>query len=375
MGKMYLTARQFAIMTFAFFVGTSILIAPSGLVSDAKQNAWMSALLGGAFDLALAAMYVLLMKRTRSGSFLQMNEALLGKWGGRVMYALFLMFSFLLTALLVGDLGSFLTAEIMQETPVEATQIFFLLSVTFAARLGIQTLARTSELLFPCMLLFLIVLVVAVSPQIDVRHLSPLMEGGVRPVLKGSYNYFGLQELIVMMMLYPMVRNKAKAGPALYAGVVLGSGVMVLVCLLSITTLGVSLTVNNVYPTYAFAKMINIGSFLQRIEGVLIAIWVFSIFVKTSICFIVTLIGFQELFQLKNDSSFIRSFGVLVFVLALISYTNIVFVRDFIGRIWAPFSILFLIVLPLILLAASLLRRNTLEEPGTGRGMPEPDRA
>jgi len=368
MGNNYMTARQFAIMTFAFFVGTSILLAPSGLVNDAKQNAWISTLLGGALDLVLVMMYVAIAKRARGNSFLQMNEALLGKWAGRAMYLLFVLFSFLLTALLVGDLGSFLTAEIMQETPVEATQIFFLIPVTFAARMGVQALARTSELLFPCILVFLVVLVLAVSPQIDVRHLQPLLEGGVRPVLKGLYNYFGLQELVLLLMLYPMVRNKERAARGFYTGVIMGSGVMVAMCLLSIATLGVNLTINNVYPTYAFAKMISIGSFLQRIEGVLIAIWIFSMFIKTAICFIITVNGFQELFQLKSGGPLIRTFGVLVFILALITYSNIVYVRDFVGQSWASLAGLFLIGLPLILLVAALLRKRSPGESGPETG-------
>ena len=41
-----ISVRQFAVLVMIFTIGTTILVIPSGLAADAKQDAWLAAMLG-----------------------------------------------------------------------------------------------------------------------------------------------------------------------------------------------------------------------------------------------------------------------------------------------------------------------------------------
>ncbi|CAM5781492.1 endospore germination permease [Brevibacillus borstelensis] len=52
--------RQLTVLVIAFTMGTSFLLGPSPLALEAKQNAWIAAIIGIVIDLVLIVMYVAL---------------------------------------------------------------------------------------------------------------------------------------------------------------------------------------------------------------------------------------------------------------------------------------------------------------------------
>lgn len=49
--------------------------------------------------------------------------------------------------------------------------------------------------------------------------------------------------------------------------------------------MGAEITARQVYPSYIFAKKINIAHFLERIEAIMAGIWFLTIFFKLTLCF------------------------------------------------------------------------------------------
>jgi len=350
---------QFAVLTFGFTIGTSILITPSQLAFDSKQDAWLAAILGVLINLLMVWIYSAIAKKAPGKSLVEMNEIFLGKWLGKLVSALFILFFYLLTSLLIGDLGYFLTTEVMPETPIEALQLLFVVAVVISVRLGMPTMARAGLVFLPWIVFFLLVLTLSLLPQVDIRELRPVLEFGIRPVIKGAINFASLQELVIMLMFCGYVAQSHKVARGLYLGTFLGGAVLIVISLMSITILGVDLTANNAHPTYVMAKTINIGDVFQRVEALLITLWVLTIFIKTFVCFSATLTGTAQLFGLKEHRSLVYPMTIILLVLSSASYQNIVYIRNFIANI-AVYSMVFLLLLPLILLIAATIRKPKL---------------
>ncbi|GGF81135.1 hypothetical protein GCM10010912_27800 [Paenibacillus albidus] len=66
-----------------------------------------------------------------------------------------------------------------------------------------------------------------------------------------------------------------------------------IIVLLSVLVLGIEQTENSTFPAFALAKSINVGNFLQRVEGILITIWILTFFIKISLLFLSILKGTQ----------------------------------------------------------------------------------
>lgn len=358
--------RQFFILTVCLYIGTSILVTPSGLAHSAREDAWIASLFSLTLNLLMVGLYLGLACVFPGKTLFQIHEQAFGKIIGRLVNVLYLIYFLFLTGTLVGNLGFFLSSEIMPETPVEATQILFLVAAVMCARLGFIVLARFGELLFPWLALLFLVLVLTIAPQIHWDYVQPILEDGWRPVLQAGFHTAMFQELVVLLCFFPLVGGKPKErGRAYIAGTGIGGLALAIIAALSVLVLGIEQTENSTFPAFALAKTISVGQFFQRVEGLLIALWIMTFFIKVALLFLAMLRGFQDTFGLQRPHALIYPLAVMFIVVAWHTYINTVYVADIIQTAWGGYALLHLAVIPLVVLVVGLCRRKW---GGLGRG-------
>lgn len=210
-----ISVRQFTVMVILYTIGTSILIAPSGLAAVAKQDGWIASILGMGAGLISVLLYSVLGNRFPGKTLVEYSEQILGKWLGEALSLSFFSFVFLLAAFLLRVAGEFLTTHMIPETPIEAVHIVVIGIVILAVRLGLETIGRASEIFLPWVIILFLFLVVFLSPQIKIENMQPILEEGIKPILLAAFYFFSLQEQVVFLMLFPYVNQTSKARNAL----------------------------------------------------------------------------------------------------------------------------------------------------------------
>ncbi|MBW4084510.1 endospore germination permease [Paenibacillus sp. S150] len=355
-----LSALQFFILTFGLNVGTSILVTPSGMAHGAREDAWLASLCSVLLNLIMVLLYIALSRLYPGKSLFEILEAVLGRWLGKAFTLFYLFYFLILTGTLLGNLGFFISSEFMPETPIEAVQIVFLISAIFSARMGIVVLGRVGELMFPWVIFLLSILVLALFPQIDWNHIKPMLEDGWAPVMSAGFQSAMFQEMIVLMAFLPLVKLKKSAEKAYLWGTFTGGMTLSIIVLLSLLVLGIEQTENSTFPAFALAKTINIGNFLQRVEGMMITIWVLTFFIKISLLFLSMLQGLRSVFALKAQNHLIYPLAVLFIIIAWNTYINTVYINQIIQQVWGNFSSLYLLLFPFLLYLIALLRTRLL---------------
>ncbi|MBO9608169.1 MAG: endospore germination permease [Paenibacillaceae bacterium] len=356
MNNTVIEARSFMILVAFFTVGTSILIAPSGLAHDAKQDAWLASLIGIAMDVLLVWLYITLAERYPDRSIVEYCELALGKWIGKALALAFICFCFLLASLLIGDMGFFLTSQIMTDTPIEASELLFAAAVIFTVRAGLATYAMAAELFYAGMIVLFLTIFLPSVPEFQAAHVLPALERGIMPSVKGGFTFMTLQELVIMLMFYPHVVKGTGRKRSFLAGALIGSAILQLTTTAIILVIGAPVTGNQLFPAYYIAKHISIGEFFQRLEVGMMLLWVLSIFMKLTLTFHASVKGMAQLLRLRDERPFLWPLAAVMIALSLACYPNIIYAREMIARTWAPLSILFMVALPLLLLAGSFVR-------------------
>lgn len=141
--------RQFTVLVILFIFGPAVLLIPSHLATEAKQDAWIASVLGVGIGMLLVWLYTTLGNRFPDMTLVEYSEQILGKWLGKTVSLLFFTFFFILAALILRNIGDFLTAQVMPETPIQFIHIMFLSIVIMGTRLGLEPLARAGEILIP----------------------------------------------------------------------------------------------------------------------------------------------------------------------------------------------------------------------------------
>ncbi|MBD2867351.1 GerAB/ArcD/ProY family transporter [Paenibacillus arenilitoris] len=352
--------HQFTVLTILFTVGSSILIAPSGLAHAAKQDAWIAAAVGLAIGMGMVFFYNRLTVRFPNTTLVHYSREVLGKWAGAIVSFLYFCYFFILAALVLRNIGDFLTTQVMPNTPIQYIHIFFLLVIITGIRSGIETFARTAEIFFPWMIFFFLIMVFLLPAKFDIHHITPILGYGIKPVIKASLPMISTpyMELVIFLMIFPFINNAPKARKAFLTGVLIGGVLLIIISALSILVLGADLTARQMYPSYSLAKKISIGNFLERLEVIMAGIWFITIYFKLGIAFYASIMTFAELFRMKDARPLYLPFGMILIVLSVIAYPNITSFVSFASKIDFPYSFPYAVVFPLLIWIVAVIRKK-----------------
>ncbi len=344
-----------SILVFHFMLGTSILIAPSNMAFVAKQDGWLASILGIALMMVTVFLYDSLMNRYPKKTLIEIIEIVLGKWIGKVIGLVMFGYLFLLTSFLVRVAGSFITTQVMPETPIEVVHIVLAIIVMIAVGYGIETIARAAELLFMPVLFLFVLLVIFLMPDIHFDNLLPIMERGPKPIALAAFNLFTIQEVLVFLMLYTNLSKPNKFRRTMLAGVTIGGGAIILTVTLCILVLGSDLTERNIFASYSLAKKISVAKFL-RVDAFMAIIWLIALFFKTAISFYGAAVALKQTLSLHRYKVLILPLGFLMLWLSIIVYSSIVEFLNFTPAIWSLYSVCHVVLLPILLIVIDRIR-------------------
>jgi spore germination protein KB len=349
---------QFTVFIIIFTLGGVILLTPSLLVADAKQDGWISGLLGLGIGLMLVWLYCELGSLYPQKTLVECIGEILYTWLAKIVSFLFLSYFFILAALTMRNLGDFMTTQVMPNTPIQAILIIFVSMVIMGTRLGIETLIRTTETFFPWVILLLVLLFIMLSPQIQLEKMQPVFEQGMKPILLSTFPFLGLPflQLEAIIMIFPHINQPNKIKKAFLVGVLIGGIILVLITLYSILIIGQGLTGMSIYPSYVLAKKIDISHFVQRIEALVAFIWIITVFVKVTFLFYATAIGSAQILKLKDFRFLTYPLGILLVLLSIVVSPNIAHNKTLFAKIWTPYSFTFGLFFPLLLLGVAKLK-------------------
>ncbi|QSB09605.1 endospore germination permease [Lysinibacillus fusiformis] len=361
MEKEIISSRQFTIVTFLYSIGTAILIIPSSITGAAKQDAWVAASIGVVLSLLVIKLFLTLANQTPSLNFIEANEKILGRFLGKITAICFLILTFFSTGELLYFIGIFMKTEVMPETPTLAFALLFSIIIMYAAYLGIETFARSAEILFPLFIFIFIFFVVCITPQITFENIQPLLEATKTSMFYSIARFMSIFSfpLLVLLMLYPAgVNVQPSAQKGLYIGTILGGVVLITLIVLSILVLGPENTASRTFPSYALAQRISIGNFLQRIEIIMAFMWISSIYIRTFMYFYTTVVGLAQILKIKDHRPLILPMGIIIIGLSQIVHPDIVHSTNYNNEIWPIFSFIFTILLPILLLIVAVIRNR-----------------
>lgn len=183
MEKAKISSRQLTIIIAIFTIGTTILVTPTAVANRAKNDAWMVPLISIGIGIIVIWLYMNIVSLYPNKNIF---EIVLGKWVGMIATIFIIFVSLISVSQLTWYVGNFMTTHILVDTPIYAIHIIYLVVIIYGARLGLETMARSSELIFPVIVLLFVLVILLVSPQSKYENLQPLFEYGVKPILSSS---------------------------------------------------------------------------------------------------------------------------------------------------------------------------------------------
>lgn len=354
-----ISLQQFVILVSLYTIGSSILITPNIVAMYGKNDGWITEILNLCIGLLLVAFYNKMAKSFQQHYYFEYIENIIGRWAGKALSLLYILFFILFASVLLGEVGDFMGTTIIMHTPIEPLIGLFVLIIIFGARYGIETLARSGEILFPWVFFLLLILLLLLIPQIKPEYLFPILGEGMKPILLSSYTSLGLPylELFVLMILFPHVNHQEKRGKAFLLGVSIGGICIIIITLFAILVLGSEATARLHFPSYTMTKTISIANTIERIEAFLAGIWFLTIFMKISLVFYSITLYVKHLFNLTTNKVVMYPLGIILTVFPSFMISNVIHLREFVASSWTLFAGTFAVLIPMFLMGIETLKK------------------
>lgn len=295
-----ITLLQLFALLLLFEVGSAIVV---GVRSDAKQDAWIAVLAASVFGVAIIRMYIYILSYDPSKHLFQIVEAVFGKAVSLVLTLAYVPYFLYIAARVLRDFTELMITDTFPNTPIEALSVLFMLVVVYVVYLGIEVVARTTEVFVPYALFFLFMLSVFlfVGKDVEFKNMLPILAEGFQPVLRAVFPGligFPFGETIVFTLIMTDMEKFNKVSKTAMWAVLVSGAVLAYHMFLNVAVLGVDKVGRSTFPFLNAVREIAVAEFIERLDPFVVFIMMLGIFVKVCLFFYGGLKGLEHAFRI-----------------------------------------------------------------------------
>lgn len=305
---------QLLCLGFLAILSPIIRLLPRYLTLSAGDSAWLGAVLAvapAAALLLLAAQFF--RKAGQDEGFAQIFETALGKPVGKAVTVLIALWLIAYTAFSLRSAADRYVITAYDLTSPEFFAVALLVLAAVPAFGELRTLGRASQVFFPLMLIMLILVFAFAAGDAELSLNAPLLDADLPGALQAMPAVANIMALAVYFgfMEGQVTQGKGPARLVLLWLALLLAAVTAL-CVFSVGLFGARLTSELDYGFFAIVRSISVFDLFERLESLVLALWVISDFVfLSSLLFIIKTallaafgysrkVGPQPLFSFKN---------------------------------------------------------------------------
>lgn len=205
-----LTSNQFSkIMTFSC-IAIGILSLPNEVVKIAKQDGWLSVLIGGIylFYIVIGALYIA--HNYPNENILILNRKFFGKFFGNILNIVQLFIYVIYVVSEVSGISNFLRVYIIDFLSSFRVMFLYIVIAALCSYKGLKAIGRISEIVFYNIILSISIGIIVLVKG-SILNVMPVFGSGFINIVKGIkggiYAYLGIE---IVLILYPYINDKNK---------------------------------------------------------------------------------------------------------------------------------------------------------------------
>ncbi|MBB6023388.1 spore germination protein (amino acid permease) [Paenibacillus sp. JGP012] len=356
------------------WLSISIILLSAGLVCHvlsipaildaAGRDGWLSVLAAAPLFMLFLAMMFIIMRRIhgqRLPDWIAREFGHVTAWIFRITAAL-LLFSLGTHALY--ETTNWTVSTYLPFTPTYVLAGAGALVAAWSAAKGIRSIAMTSSILLPFVIVLGYFVMSANMKYKDYSQLFPMMEHGWTPVLRGAiYSLAGLMEIWILMLFQHEIKSKFRWWHILLLGIFMIS-MAVGPTMGAIVEFGPEEAAKQRNSPFEQWKLVNIGKLFQHVDFLSIYQWLSGAFARMAISMylIVDLLNFR-----RPRKRYIAILCVTLLMCALaIQWWRIDYVDYYVNHIQFPVMLSYVSIVTILLTLAALLHKKDKEEPAHG---------
>lgn len=355
-----ISASQFSLLLFTLVSSTAMLFVPAVTAESAGRDGWISILfLATIFGLMVAWVCTSLGQRFPHENIIEYSPKVFGPVLGHLINLTYIFFFIWTNAIIVGEFADFMIATFLPKTPRVVFAFIIVWLAAYAVRNGLEVISRLNQFLFPLLMISYLGLVVFVLSDIELTNLVPILENGVKPIIRGSLPPSAWRgEIVLMLMMLPNLSQLTKGRKASIYAVILIGIVLTLNTIATVGAFGAELSSHLTFPYFTLADYGQIAKVLERMEALVMLVWVAGLMLKIAIFYYCGVLALAQWFNLQNYKPLVTPVGIILIAWSSIIYENSRELVELISKTFPVYAFTFELLIPALLLAVAVIRKK-----------------
>ncbi|MDX8288636.1 endospore germination permease [Metabacillus indicus] len=300
-----ITSNQVFSLMVLFLLGSTVVV---GLSLDSEEEAWLVNMIATAAGIVIYFLYIWILRiEPRRKTFTELLKTSFGKWIGTCFICLYAVYFLYIGMRVVKDFEFFISTVLFYNIETWVIGFVFILLAGYACILGLEAIARVSELLFfgSIMMIALTTLITILNPMFEWTNVLPLIKPDWRSVIGSVFPAkiaFPFGELIAFLMIFPAVNNQSYLLKRGWMAVVFSGLIIIAITESIIGMLGAKIAVYFSYPLIKSIETIDLLDFFQHIEILSVIVFFFVGFIKVVLLCYAAIKSLSEIMpRVKNN--------------------------------------------------------------------------
>ncbi|WP_145950175.1 endospore germination permease [Paenibacillus sp. Y412MC10] len=306
-------------MTFSMECAMNLFSTQSSVIQNAKQDAWISFLVGGAIACGTTLLSRALSIMYPEQTLFDFSTKILGRWLGKIIIVPFVIMWIVNSGALLRQFSDFFQMILFDRTPTGMLMFLMMVIVVFLVCAGgIEGIGRCSQLMGPIILLIIVLIILLSFKNYEFEQILPIFsDSGVKAIMQGGLAPASVLGDTVFLLMVTKFMENPRQGTKLAVWAV--TSVAVISSVLTLTALAVfgpALASKMLFPTFEMIRFVTLMEFIQNIEIFSSILWFLSVFIKLSLYVFVACYGMSQWLGLKRKTISIYVIAPAVFLLA-----------------------------------------------------------
>ena len=323
--KSLLTPNEVTFILVGIMIDVTIASLPNDVIA-AKQDAWISALIGAIYPLYVALLAIYVSGKFPKENILALSKRYLGKTVGNILNFLFLLSFLSYLPPTISTTAIIIRTEIVPSlTPLKIYVVLFLMGA-YAASKGIKVLGRLCAITF-LLLLAIIIPTISILKDGSFLNISPVFGSGILNILKGSldsvYDYSLLE---IVFLIYPFINDSRKIKNSVLKAVGFTAVLYTWITFITIYHLGKDIIPKSIWSFFTVTAAVKV-EIITNFRYIFIYCWIIIAIKSVSILDYVCVFILDDIKKIKNKKIIYVVMAVVVIILTNTYYGDNVIIN------------------------------------------------
>ncbi|WP_434578419.1 GerAB/ArcD/ProY family transporter [Thermoanaerobacterium thermosaccharolyticum] len=352
-----ISPKQFIYLIVSVILSTATIFLPSIVASKAEQDSWISVLISTGFSIPVFCLYYSISNMFKDKIIFSFLEDILGKFLGKIIAFLYLMFFIHITTIMLRELLEIMRSAFMPKTPPIVFPFLLMVVASYAATKGFIAIVRMNEVVFPLGMALLGFVIFFSIPYIKMENFLPVLANGFLPPVKGSLPLISwMLESIIILAIFPHISDDKKV---LKSGIIslLFISFALLLGVLAIGIFGSKTTADFKFTALEMTRTIRLSNYFARLDSMIMAVWIEGIFMKITVFTYIIVKGFSDMLNCRDYRYSVIPIASIMVPLSVFVSSNIDELYNFLKDTFFYETFIFEILLPIIIYIIAKIKK------------------